>query len=181
MQVQVRSGDITTIPVDAIVTLINSEGMWSGGVDRAINSVAGNRYHRQAGAMTPLRNQQVVVAKGDHELHLGEFDDVIFVVDDLEGPVGPLVKSALEAAKEHGYKRLAFPAIRTGVTLGVHPDEPDARTTVQAIAKATHDFYTENHNLDIVVYFVVYSNAGTQRMLAEAMLAEAMRRLPGSV
>ena len=174
MKVQVLSGDITTVPVDAIVTLINSGGMWFGGVDRAINSVANDRYHRQAGAMMPLRDKQVVVAEGDHELHLGDFDDVIFVVDDLKGPVGPLVKSALEVAKERGYKRVAFPAMRTGVMLGVYPGEPDARTTVQAIAKAIHDFYTENQALEMIVYFIVYSNMGTQRMLADAM-----RRLLG--
>ena len=174
MKVQVTSGDITAVPVDAIVTLINSGGLWFGGVDRAISSVAGDLYHRQARAEMPLRNQQVVVAKGDHELHLGDFDDVIFVVDDLEGPVGPLVTSALEAAKERGYKRVAFPAMRTGVMLGVYPGEPDARTTVQAIAKAIHDFYTENQALEMIVYFIVYSNMGTQRMLADAM-----RRLLG--
>ena len=57
MKVQVTSGDITAVPVDAIVTLINSGGLWFGGVDRAISSVAGDLYHRQARAEMPLRNR----------------------------------------------------------------------------------------------------------------------------
>ena len=45
-------GDITrTATVDAIVTLINSGGMWFGGVDGAIQRVAGGQYHAQAGAV----------------------------------------------------------------------------------------------------------------------------------
>lgn len=42
-------GDITRMAsVNAIVTLINSEGAWFGGVDGAIQRVAGGQYHAQA-------------------------------------------------------------------------------------------------------------------------------------
>jgi len=41
----VVQGDITKITADAIVTPINSEGCWEGGIDFAIQRAAGDFYH----------------------------------------------------------------------------------------------------------------------------------------
>lgn len=178
MEVQVVAGDITRFQqVDAIVTLINPAGAWFGGVDRAIQSVAGGMYHEQA--LSELVNRglidgHVLVARGDRSEHQGTFDNVIFVVDGLEQPVGVLVKSALEAAKKYGYKKIAFPALRTGVMLGVFPDEPDAYTTVLAIAEAIREFYDANPGLDLTIYFVIYRDTVVEKML----LNETSRLLP---
>jgi len=46
LKVNVMSGDITqtTEAVGAIVTLVNSSGMWFGGVDRAIQKRRGDFF-----------------------------------------------------------------------------------------------------------------------------------------
>jgi O-acetyl-ADP-ribose deacetylase (regulator of RNase III) len=55
-KVSVIEGDITRINADAIVTAINSAGMWFGGIDDAIQRAAGDFYHNQAEAKMPLKN-----------------------------------------------------------------------------------------------------------------------------
>ena len=178
MEVRVVAGDITMFQqVDAIATLINPEGAWFGGVDFAIRSVAGGLYHEQA--LSELINNglsdgQVLVDRGKHSEHNGLFNDVIFVVDDLEKPVGLLVRVALNAAKKYGYNEIAFPAMRTGVMLGAYPGEPDAFSTVLAIATSLREFYDENPGLELIVYFVIYRDTEVERLF----LQETRKLLP---
>ena len=73
----VVDGDLTQQPVDAIMTAINSGGMWFGGIDGAIQRAAGSHYHDQAAASMPLQNKGTVVAKGNRNDHRGQFNDVI--------------------------------------------------------------------------------------------------------
>ena len=167
-QYRVLTGDLTqTVPVDAIVTLINSGEMWFGGVDGAIRRVAGNVYHDQVSAVARLRelnNMQVVVAQGDHNQHRGSFDDVIFVVDDLESPLNELVSAALEAAQSAGYKSIAFPLMRTGVMLGAV--EPDVYAVVAQMRQAFEAFADES---DMSIFVVVYNDPEAIKILAQNM------------
>jgi len=137
----VVEGDITQIPTDAIMTAINSGGMWFGGIDGAIQKVAGNTYHSQAGAKMPLKNLQVVVAKGDKKRHNGQFDDVIFVVDDLESPLEDVIYTGLETANKEGYSKLLLPAVRLGVMRGVVEKTPTEAIT--RISKGINTFMTQ--------------------------------------
>ena len=93
-------GDITQIPTDAIMTAINSGGLWFGGIDGAIQRVAGNHYHAQAAEAMPLSDLQTVVARGNASKHMGKFNDVVFVVDDLESSLDKVVYTGLEAAHQ---------------------------------------------------------------------------------
>jgi len=93
----VTEGDITQIPADVLMTAINSGGMWFGGIDGAIQRVAGNMYHNQASQASPLRDLQTIVARGTGK-HRGKFRDVVFVVDDLESPLNDVIYTRLEAA-----------------------------------------------------------------------------------
>lgn len=181
------SGDVTQVECDAIITLINSGGMWFGGVDRAIMAVAGKTYHNQVGkAMTDdlttllvalqtngtpkarpgLEDGDVIVAVGDRNFHKGKFNDVIFVVDDLERSVGDLLRTALEAAKKRSYAHVALPVLRTGVMLGAYKPEPDAQTTVSVMIDTLHQFAADNPYLDLTVTFVVYHNPEVQNLVA---------------
>jgi len=117
-EIKVVEGDITQIDADGIITAINSSGMWFGGIDGAIQSVAGDRYHRQA-AREKLSDLVTVVAKSEKRFHEGEFDHVVFVVDDLESPLDQVIMKGLEAADLAGMRKVLIPAIRTGVMLGV--------------------------------------------------------------
>ena len=111
-------GDITQIPADALMTAINSGGLWFGGIDGAIQRVAGNMYHNQASQAAPLNNLQTVVARGSGK-HKGKFRDVVFVIDDLKSPLDKVVYAGLEAASNEGYTSLLVPTIRMGVMAGV--------------------------------------------------------------
>lgn len=165
VQVRVVSGDLTrTVPVDAIVTMINSSGMWFGGVDQAIKRVAGNMYHQQA-SQQRLYDGQSLVASGIARHH-GSFRDVIFVVDDLRQPLSGLVSAALEVAKTRRYAKIAFPAMRTGVMAGVFESPQEA---IQQAALAIRLFKEQNPNLDMEIYFVVYKDLGVQHALVNSI------------
>ncbi len=113
-------GDITQIPADALMTAINSGGLWFGGIDGAIQRVAGDLYHSQVTQASSLRDLQTVVARGGArpDRKIG-FRDVIFVVDDLESSLDKVVYAGLETANNEGYKSLLIPTIRMGVMAGV--------------------------------------------------------------
>ena len=56
--VNVVDGDITQIKADALITAINSGGMWFGGLDGAIQRSSGSMFHGQAQAAMPLTDGQ---------------------------------------------------------------------------------------------------------------------------
>lgn len=114
----VISGDITRVDSDAIITAINSKGLWFGGIDEAIYRVAGDFYHKQV-SNEKLMDLGVVVARGSHNNHKGKFDNAVFVVDDLKSELCTIIARGLECADVAGFKKVAIPAIRTGVMLGV--------------------------------------------------------------
>ncbi len=152
----VVEGDITQIETPAIMSAINSGGLWFGGVDGAIQRVAGNRYHSQAAAAMPLHDLQTVVARGNSRTHSGKFNDVVFVVDDLESSLDKVVYKGLEAAHQESYPKLLVPAIRMGVMAGAV--EKTAEETIARLRQGIYDFMrdygakTKLENLTFVVY-----------------------------
>lgn len=116
--VGVVSGDITRFKVDALITAINSGGMWFGGIDGVINRAAGNLFHLQASKAMPLSDGQVVVAYGNIT-NQGAFTNVVFVVDDLRRSLAEVVYDGLSGASDAGFKSVSLPTIRMGVMLGV--------------------------------------------------------------
>lgn len=115
----VSGGDIRTEEADALIAAVNSKGRWTGGIDRAIQSVAGNMYHQQAAAALPLHHCQTVVARGSRSQHRGAFDNVVFVIDDLQSPLRQVVRAGLQAADSAGMHTVTIPGIRLGVMIGV--------------------------------------------------------------
>lgn len=167
----VVQGDITQLPGDAVMTAINSGGLWFGGIDGAIQRSAGNKYHSQAAAQMPLKNLDVVVAKGEKSTHKGQFDDVVFVVDDLQSPLNDIVYKGLEASHKEGYKTLLVPAIRMGVMAGAYEKTP--QETVEKIATGIRDFmadYGQDTGLETIT-FVVYSDPNLIKLLEEGLTA----------
>lgn len=118
LKIKVVAGDIVQIEADGIITPINSQELWFGGIDRAIQSVAGELYHNQARKL-PLSNLMTVAAKGDQSQHQGKFDHVIFVVDDLVSTLDQVVMTGLEAANLAELKSVLIPSMRTGVMQGI--------------------------------------------------------------
>lgn len=132
LEVETSMGDITQVRVDALVTLVNSGGLWFGGIDGAIQRSAGKLYHSQLGEVLSsqgLTDGQVVTIKWQGEEHYGWFNDVVFVVDDLESPLGELVLTALEEAHRNGYDHISMPLMRSGVMRGMVEKDTDAVIT----------------------------------------------------
>lgn len=169
MNLYVIQGDITQIPTDAIMTAINSEGAWFGGVDGAIQRVAGNQYHSQAAKAMPLSDLQTVIAKGNASQHNGKFDNVIFVVDDLMSSLDKVVYAGLEAAHKERYGQLLIPAMRTGVMAGVVEKTPKETVTklCRGIERFIHDY--ENQAKLESLTFVVYRDPATVGQLTAGL------------
>ena len=162
-KVNVIEGDIAKVEADALITAINSGGMWFGGIDGVIMRLAGGAFHNQATAAAPLSHGQVVVAKGRPGLHT-PFKNVIFVVDDLTGPLQEIIFKGLCAASDAGFRRVTLPTIRMGVMLGVVEKSLDE--TIGQMKEAVHRLFRIFPIVDIEeISFVVYDEPAVAERL----------------
>ncbi len=162
-RIAVSSGDIAQVPADALITAINSGGMWAGGIDGVIARNAGKSFHAQAAAAMPLQHGQVVVAKGNGE-NRGAFKNVVFVIDDLRGRLSDIVYNGLVGASKAGYASVTLPTIRMGVMLGVV--EKSTAEAVNEMVDAVRRFNVDNPQTSIkTITFVVYNDAATELAL----------------
>ena len=160
-KVNVIRGDITKIAASALITAINPEGMWFGGVDKAIYRSSGDMFHDQAGAVMPLRDGQIIFAPktGDHS---GEFDSVLFVVDSLVTPIYDLMLPVFKEADKLGLRNISVPAIRTGVMAGVCEPQIEA---VEGLAQVIIDIVASNPvNLQEINVIIYDSQADLQQL-----------------
>lgn len=166
--VAVVSGDITRTKADALITAINSGGMWFGGIDGVINRAAGNLFHQQAANAMPLKDGQTVVARSGGHAHDGAFANVVFVVDDLKRPLQEIIYSGLKAASNAGFKSVSLPTIRMGVMLGVV--EKSVNEAVSEMTKGVRRFLGENSDTTLKsITFVVYNDPQTQSLLQKTL------------
>jgi O-acetyl-ADP-ribose deacetylase len=167
-------GDITSLPVDAIMTSINSEGMWFGGIDEAIQRKAGSFYHAQAASKMPLKDGQVVITKGDLQ-HRGAFKDVVFIVDDLKQPAENLVYNGLEVSSKEGYQSIALPAIRTGFMAGFV--EKTSKEAIDRMGEGIARFMTNHSNSTRLknITFVIYNDSSIQFLMEVGLRSYSLR------
>ena len=166
MRTLVIEGDIAMVEADALITAINSSGMWFGGIDRVISRSAGNQFHAQAAnALEADPATKVVVAPMLTD-HNGCYEDVVFTIDDLNEDLKVVVRRALDAAAEAGYEDVSMPAIRFGVmrSIGGTPEEK-----VQAIADALREHEAEAPTPLKSVTIVVYGDPSLATMLRKAL------------
>lgn len=165
--VRIVSGDIASVEADALITAINSGGVWCGGIDGVIMRTAGEMFHQQAANASPLTHGQTVVARSNGTQHAGAYRNVVFVVDDLRGALRDIIYNGLKAAAEAGFRTVSLPTIRMGVMLG--QVERSAGEAVEEMAVGVTRFFKENPGSDLQsITFVVYNDPGTQRLLTEA-------------
>ena len=164
MKINVITGDITQVRSDALITAINSGGMWFGGIDGAIMGVAGNLFHQQAKASLPLSHGDTVLALSNGVKHRGEFSNVVFVIDDLTGALSDIIRNGLEAASNAKFKSVTLPTIRMGVMLGVV--EKTREQAVDEMVKGVKRFLKWFPNTTIeCITFVVYVDPDTLDLL----------------
>lgn len=163
IDVYVHEGDIAQLSADAMITAINSGGLWFGGIDGVIQRAAGEQFHVQASRKMPLEHGQTVVARATAP-HSGKWGDVVFVVDDLASPLGSIVERALTAASAAGYQTVSLPAIRTGVMLGVV--EKDAKQAVQELLQGVERFAERDGGSLREIHFCVFRDPTVLKLLS---------------
>lgn len=169
-KVHVISGDLAQIKADALITAVNSGGMWFGGIDGAIMRVAGKLFHNQVLQALPLQDGATVIAKSDGKKHNGEFSNVVFVIDNLKGPLSTVIFNGLVTASKAGFKSVTLPTIRMGVMLGVV--EKNKEEAVGEMVGGVARFFDENPKTAIEnITFVVYLDPDTQELLEETFEA----------
>jgi O-acetyl-ADP-ribose deacetylase (regulator of RNase III) len=166
-RIKLVQGDITTLPIDAIVNAANRTLLGGGGVDGAIHRAAGPQLLAEC---RTLNGCETGASKITHGYNL----PAKYVIHAV-GPVWrggnkgepELLKScyetSLKLAKEHDCKTVAFPNISTGIYR--FPKDKAAKIAIETV----RDFLSENV-LPETVYFVCFdaeNYAIYQRLLKE--------------
>ena len=153
-KLEVVQGDITRLPVDAIVNAANSSLMGGGGVDGAIHRAGGPAILEECRAIVARQGgcptgEAVITGAGRLPARY-----VIHTVGPVwrggkEGEPEALAscyRRSLELALQHGCRTIAFPNISTGVY--GFPKPQAARIAVSTVAT----FLTEHGEIDRVVF-----------------------------
>ncbi|MBI3554309.1 MAG: O-acetyl-ADP-ribose deacetylase [Elusimicrobia bacterium] len=151
-------GDITKVPVDAIVNAANSELVGGGGVDGAIHRAAGPELMLELNKVRPPNGcptGSAVITKAyklpaKWVIHAvgpvwrgGDFQEDLDLAD--------AYKKSLELAAEKGAVKVSFPAISTGVY--GYPVDKAARVAV----KTTSEFLLSKKTSIKEAVFVLFS------------------------
>jgi O-acetyl-ADP-ribose deacetylase len=125
MRMEVIEGDLTALPVDAIVNAANPTLLGGGGVDGAIHRAAGPGLLAECSALPEL-TPGVRCPTGEARLTGGHHLPARYVIHTV-GPVwrggrqgepellAACYRNALALASVHGVKSIAFPAISCGI------------------------------------------------------------------
>lgn len=158
--------DLTTLAVDAIVNAANTTLMGGGGVDGAIHRAAGRELAHECATLNGCHPGDAKLTKG-YKLPAKHVIHTVGPVwrDGTRGEAETLAscyRRALEVARDHSLRRLAFPCISTGVY--GYPPEPAAAVAVTTV----RSFITEHPMAFEEILFCCFSEGDLR--LYEAQL-----------
>lgn len=154
-RIEVVSGDITRLAVDAIVNAANQTLLGGGGVDGAIHRAAGPGLLAECALMGGCRTGEAKITSG-HRLPARHVIHTVGPVwhgggRDEAGLLASCYRNALALAERHGLKTIAFPAISTGVY-----GYPVAPATAIAVREARA--FLDAHALPEKILFVCFGD-----------------------
>ncbi|MBF0114640.1 MAG: O-acetyl-ADP-ribose deacetylase [Magnetococcales bacterium] len=164
-QLTTLTADITRLPMDAIVNAANPSLLGGGGVDGAIHRAGGPailaacQEIRQELYPDGLPPGEAVLTTGGHLPSPWVIHTVGPIYDrdpDPEAHLARCYQRVLEVALAHNLKRIAFPAISTGVY--GFPKEAAARIACRTIRA----FFAQHPDANLQVTLVAFAAADAQ-------------------
>ena len=149
-RIELMTGDITKLAVDAIVNAANSSLLGGGGVDGAVHRAAGPELLAECRTLGGCPTGEARLT-GGHQLRTRFVIHTVGPVwrgggageDDL---LARCYRASLSLAVAHGVRTIAFPAISTGVY-----GFPRSRACAIAV-DATHRFLLTDETLQKVIF-----------------------------
>lgn len=164
MKITVQNGNIGEIASDALITTVNSSGLWFGAIDGIIQRYTTNNPHSVlASKLQHMSDSSAisVLAEGS------AFKHVVFVIDDLEHDLWVPIYNALDVSEFTKHKVVTIPTVRHGVMLGIREKNDDEY--VMQFVKGIREWIQDNDNPYLKeIKIIVYNNQNMLTKMIEA-------------